>query len=105
MRIGWSEGQTLYAGIFRIRNTKALTLGDVIVFRDAEVARDPRIWAHELTHAVQYDRWGTSGFAEHYVRDLKAVEDEAWQATGRYEDWARDRRWQFSVEGDRPVTR
>ena len=35
---------------------EAVTLGDVIIFRDAQRAADPLLWAHELTHVEQYER-------------------------------------------------
>jgi hypothetical protein len=65
-----------------------VSLGDVIVFRDAALAADPVIWAHELAHVQQYDRWGTLQFAKRYVRDHHAVELEAWEIAARYTMWA-----------------
>jgi len=66
---------------------EAVTLGDVIIFRDAQHAADPLLWAHELTHVMQYQRWGIDGFAEHYVRDSAAVEREAIDNANRFAAW------------------
>jgi hypothetical protein len=56
---------------------RAVTLGDVIVFRDAHLAEDPLLWAHELTHVEQYRRWGVEAFATQYLQQAGVLEDEA----------------------------
>ena len=67
----------------------AVTLGDVILFRDARAAHtDAKLWAHELTHVMQYERWGIEGFAQHYLRDYEAVEREARDNADRYVSWS-----------------
>ena len=64
----------------------AMTLIDVIVFRSEDDAlSNDAVWAHELTHVQQYDRWGVEEFAQRYVRDHKAVEDEAYGFQADYE--------------------
>lgn len=88
-RIGWTEPRPPLAPLFLIPQVKAMTLGRVIVFRDQAAANDVRIWVHELGHVEQYARWGTEGFAERYVRNYKAVEDDAWAVFDRYDAWAR----------------
>ena len=46
-----------------------MTLGDVVLFKTEQMAEtDLKVWAHELTHVMQYQRWGIEGFAERYVR-------------------------------------
>lgn len=87
-RIGWGSARSLQGHVFRFHRTKAITLGDLIVFRDEDVAADPLIWAHELAHVRQYQRWGIAAFAEKYVRDFGSVEGEAWRVHGRYKSWA-----------------
>ena len=63
----------------------AITLGEVILFRPGERGEaDPRIWAHELVHVQQYDRWGVRGFAQRYTADHLAVEREAQDGAARY---------------------
>lgn len=59
---------------------KAVTLVDIIVFRNAEMAEhDAALWAHELLHVQQYREWGTAGFAARYSRDFNAVEAPAYR--------------------------
>ncbi len=66
----------------------AITLGDVILFRDDRAARtDAKLWAHELTHVMQYERWGIDGFATHYLQNYDAVEREARDNADRYVSW------------------
>ncbi len=54
---------------------RAVTLIDLIVFREAHAAsEDIALWAHELKHVEQYLSWGVSEFARRYTRDHAAVE-------------------------------
>lgn len=76
--------------MFVLSDTPAMTLGHVVVFARAADAGDATLWAHELFHAMQFQRWGIEGFVERYLADYGAVEFEAaefrWQwmkATGR----------------------
>ena len=63
---------------FSYGDAKAITLGDVILFKNEQLAESNlKLWAHELTHVMQYQRWGIPGFAERYVRDSAGVEQEA----------------------------
>lgn len=87
-RIGWGSKASLQGYVFGVGDTKGITLGEVIVFRDAATAADPLTWAHELAHVQQYDRWGTGKFAERYIRSFGEVEEEAWRVQGRYKSWA-----------------
>jgi hypothetical protein len=56
----------------------AITLVDVIVFRTDELAQNPVLWAHELTHVEQYQRWGTPEFSRRYTGHSSDVENEAY---------------------------
>jgi hypothetical protein len=56
----------------------AVTLIEVIVFRDEGAAADPLVWAHELHHVRQFRDWGVRDFAMRYVRDFHEVEDPAY---------------------------
>ncbi|TWE02450.1 uncharacterized protein DUF4157 [Pseudomonas sp. AG1028] len=59
---------------------RAVTLVDIIVFRNAEMAEhDAALWAHELLHVQQYREWGSAGFAARYSRDYNAVEAPAYR--------------------------
>ena len=67
----------------------AVTLVDVILFRDDDAARtDAKLWAHELTHVMQYERWGVEGFAMRYLQDHEAIEQEARTNADRYVAWS-----------------
>jgi hypothetical protein len=56
---------------------EAVTLGEVIIFRDAQHAADPLLWAHELTHVEQYKRLGIPAFATQYLQQGWQMEQEA----------------------------
>jgi len=85
---GHTEGLSLPALAFTYGDATAMTLGDVILFRDEPAAQtDLKLWAHELTHVMQYQRWGMDGFATHYVQDSAAVETEAAANADRFATW------------------
>jgi hypothetical protein len=85
---GSSRALTLPALAFSYGDATAITLGDVVLFKsDRVAATDLKTWAHELTHVMQYQRWGIEGFAEHYVRDSAAVEQEAIDNANRFVGW------------------
>ena len=82
------EGLLLPQLAFDSGHADAMTLGDVILFRREHTAQtDLVLWAHELTHVMQYQRWGTDGFAARYVRDYEAVEREARENAARFRAW------------------
>jgi hypothetical protein len=73
---------------FSYGDALAITLGDVILFKTARAAEnDLKLWAHELTHVMQYQRWGIEGFADRYVRDSASVEREAIDNANRFAAW------------------
>ena len=56
----------------------AVTFGEVVAFSDAmEAQQDIELWAHELTHVVQYETRGIDTFASDYLRDFNGMESEA----------------------------
>ena len=55
----------------------AVTLGNVIIFRDTQHAANPVLWAHELTHVEQYERLGIAVFAAQYLELGWQMEQEA----------------------------
>jgi hypothetical protein len=86
------DGDVELAGqsLFQLGGVRAVTLGNVILFADADEAADFTLWAHELYHVIQFDAWGVDGFVDRYLVDRHAVEHEAWEfrwawmkATGR----------------------
>ena len=57
----------------------AVTLIDIILFRDAQTAeQNLTLWAHELKHVQQFQEWGVGGFAKRYTQDFNAVETPAY---------------------------
>ena len=85
---GQAGGIALPAIAFTYGDVAAMALGEVIVFRDERVAQsDLKLWAHELTHVLQYQRWGTEGFASRYVADRTGVEREAYANAERFVAW------------------
>ncbi len=67
----------------------AVTLIDVVVFRDANSARNVCAWAHELRHVDQFTKWGAQGFAIRYILNWHSVETEAYARGEGYPAWKR----------------
>lgn len=65
-------------------HVSAIAFDHVILFFDADDAFDPKLWAHEIFHVMQYREWGVDGFVTRYLGDRAAVERDAW-----------DFRWQW----------
>jgi hypothetical protein len=85
---GMSRALTLPALAFSYGDATAITLGEVVLFKSERIAEtDLKAWAHELTHVMQYQRWGIDGFADRYVRDSTAVEQEATDNANRFVAW------------------
>ncbi len=73
---------------FTYGDAAAMTLREVVLFRDEKSAQtDLKLWAHELTHVLQYQRWGLDGFASRYVTDRAGVEKEAVDNAERFSKW------------------
>jgi len=77
-------GINLRYGYLAGNQVAAVTLIDVIVFRDPTTAADDAMWAHELVHVQQFRTWGTRGFAQRYARDYRLVEKPAYAFQERY---------------------
>jgi hypothetical protein len=84
---------------FRFGDAAAIALIDVVMFRNERDAQNnPKLWAHELTHIQQYQRWGVLDFAKRYVKDHGGVEAEADANAERFASWYSRR--QISSYGD-----
>jgi hypothetical protein len=60
-------------------DTEAVTLIDIIVFRDeGDALNNVALWAHELKHVQQYQEWGVNEFAVRYTRNYNDVETPAY---------------------------
>ena len=92
---------SLQVNAIRYGDVAAITLDYVIVFAYGNDAQyNAALWAHELTHVEQYQRWGIHDFAVKYVRNSNAVEKEAYDAQPRYVAWmALQRQQQVSPSG------
>lgn len=79
-RVGITDEMDVATVMLQNPDVQAVTLVDVVVFRDAQAAaEDFVLWAHELWHVQQYREWGTSGFAERYTRNFQSVEGPAYE--------------------------
>jgi hypothetical protein len=56
----------------------AVTLQDTIVYSTPKAAASRYLWAHELTHALQYEELGLRDFARIYVTSPQVLEQQAW---------------------------
>jgi len=61
----------------------AVTLDDAIVFSNERTANHWGLWAHELTHVVQYRELGVGGFARLYTTHWPLLEGQADRNTRR----------------------
>ena len=59
------------------KNTDAITLDNVIVFRNNGVVNDRRLWIHECVHVVQYSRNSIHECARRYILNYEGLEGEA----------------------------
>lgn len=83
-RVGQGHELSVQANSFRFGDASAVALIDTIVFANARDAdRNIWLWAHEIKHIDQYERWGLTNFAKRYVRDHQSVEREADHAANR----------------------
>ncbi len=58
-------------------NEGAVTMDDVVVFSREKGARSIALWAHELTHVVQYRELGVRNFARLYTTNWRLLEQRA----------------------------
>ena len=86
-RIGQGGDLAIASNAFRYGDAIAITLVDLIVFRDGTTAQDLSVWAHELQHVQQYRAWGLMDFAKNYVRDYQAVENPAYAVQANFVAW------------------
>jgi hypothetical protein len=89
-RVRWKTGEggelSVARNSIRFGDAAAVTLIDVVIFRDADDAlQNVPIWAHELTHVRQFDNWGCKDFGIKYVRSWNRVEDAAYDVQDRVE--------------------
>ena len=83
-KIGDGGALNLGNAATRYGEAAAITLIDVIVFRDAGWAADLPTWAHELKHVTQFQDWGVHSFAVQYMQSWNTVEGPAYDVQSRY---------------------
>ncbi len=87
-RVGQGNELSLQANSFRFGDAAAITLGDVVVFKSSKDALTAHVlWAHEMTHVQQYEKWGIRDFSIRYLRNWHDVEDEAEGNASWYSVW------------------
>ena len=78
-RTGIDEDATVQSLSMRYGEATAVTTIDTIIFAHAwDAENNVALWAHEVKHVEQFQRWGLMDFARRYVRDHAAVEAEAY---------------------------
>lgn len=78
-RVGQGDDVDAASAMLQNQDVVAVTLVDVIVFRNRDDAlSDLALWAHELKHVQQYRELGVNGFAQQYVRNYHTLEDPAY---------------------------
>lgn len=55
----------------------AITLNDIVVFRNEYEAQNVVTWAHEFTHVLQYRNMGIDTFANVYTTNAWILENQA----------------------------
>lgn len=61
----------------------AVTLDDVVVFSSAGLANNVELWAHEITHVLQYNQLSIDTFAFQYSINWSGLESQASQNASR----------------------
>ncbi|UXI70300.1 eCIS core domain-containing protein [Tahibacter amnicola] len=79
---------TLQVNSIRYGKAQAITLEYIVVFKEVNDALyNPTLWAHELSHVEQFQKWGIRDFAIRYLRNHHSVEADAYAEQSRYVAW------------------
>jgi len=73
---------SLIAAWYR-REGGAVTLKDVVVYSNEDMVQNRTLWAHELTHALQYEKLGLKDFAWVYLTNHEVLERQARENAAR----------------------
>jgi hypothetical protein len=91
-KVGDQEALDSANAVLQNPDVNAVTLIDIIVFRDEADAQDNvALWAHELHHVQQYQQWGVDEFARRYSRDYDTVEAPAYEIQAKVSKALRER--------------
>jgi hypothetical protein len=69
---------------FSYGHAQAITLIDLVIFRDEAAYLDLSIWVHEMKHVQQYKEYGVHSFAVQYVRSWNSIEDPAYAVQAQF---------------------
>lgn len=61
----------------------AVTLDEVVVFSSSDLTNNLELWAHELTHVLQYAQLGVETFAFQYTVNFNGMEAQARENASR----------------------
>lgn len=87
-RVGQGHELSVQANSIKFGDAVAVALIDTIVFASGwDAENNVVLWAHELRHIVQYQRWGLTDFGKRYVRSHRSVESEAERAENEFVAW------------------
>jgi hypothetical protein len=81
----------------------AVTVDNVIVFKQSSNVDDVTLWAHELTHVMQYDNMGVETFAFTYTYSWNDLENPAYAMQARVQS-DRQRLATGQVESIAPIS-
>ncbi len=84
-KVRWSKrsqsGFGLDSLVLKVGDADAITLSDTIVFRMGDPTSNSdenlELWAHELTHVLQYQNMGIDAFANMYSINWSEMEEQA----------------------------
>lgn len=87
-RVRWKtrsqQGFGLDSIVLKVGDADAITLDDTIVFRMGNPASEDianlELWAHELTHVLQYQNMGVESFANVYSFNWNGLENQSSRA-------------------------
>jgi len=68
----------------RYGEAEAITLIDVVIFRDQDAYLDLSTWVHEMKHIQQYADYGVHSFAVQYMRSWNSIEDPAYAIQAQF---------------------
>lgn len=85
--------ESLSAAPFRFDDVDAVTVVNVIVFRDAAAAGRELSWARELARVAQFERWGVDAFARKYLESWRRLARESRRVAAEYTDSAPRSPW------------
>jgi hypothetical protein len=85
-RIGPGGDLNVANASFNYGHAQAITLIDVVIFRDEAAFLDLSTWVHEMKHVEQYAAYGVHSFAIQYMRSWNSIENPAYAVEAQFRD-------------------